>query len=210
MICGPVINVGDVVLYQDEWSKVAFVEIDHDLGQDDWLILRDGRECYSSWVDEHRTYDELYRPETEFDIESVIRFGEWWESRKEDVMENEIYTAIVGWRIGSHWIGRGLTKTEAEGEPSLVSFDYEMIYDREDSKGDVLGFYHTHPNFVADPSTTDYKTMGTWTTSFGRPMLCMIEGTDGLKAHWFIDDETDHETLWVRKIGKWFIGKLKY
>ena len=74
------------------------------------------------------------------------------------------------------------------GAPASVNFNWEWAMKREEAKGDILGFIHTHPNFSASPSVTDYKTMEAWVTCFGRPLLCAIKGIDGLRAHWFFDD----------------------
>lgn len=74
------------------------------------------------------------------------------------------------------------------GAPASVNFNWEWVMKREEIKGDVLGFIHTHPSFTADPSGTDYQTMEAWVTCFGKPLLCAIKGIDGLRAHWFFDD----------------------
>jgi len=55
---------------------------------------------------------------------------------------------------------------------------------------------------------TDYDTMGAWTVCCGKPLVCIIKGTNGLRAHWFIDDETEHITGFVRRFGKIFIGRM--
>lgn len=122
------------------------------------------------------------------------------------MVENEVYQAIVGGKFGKLWWGRGLDCSNTEGTPGSVAFDPQIVVDREDNEGDFVGFWHTHPSFPAAPSSTDYQTMGAWTLSLGRPLLCLIEGTDGLKAHWFINDETRHKTGWVKKIGDLYIG----
>jgi hypothetical protein len=50
--------------------------------------------------------------------------------------------------------------------------------------------------------------MGAWTVCFGKPLACLIKGTNGLKAHWFIDDETPHITCWVKRFGRLYVGRI--
>ena len=122
--------------------------------------------------------------------------------------DNEVYEGLIGGIYSDrYWWAKSLGDN-AEGSPGKVEFDFRVVYDREESHGDVVGFYHTHPHCAGRPSLTDYATMGTWTLSFGRPLLCLIEGTDGLNANWFIDDETEHISEWVRKVGDLFVGKI--
>jgi hypothetical protein len=122
--------------------------------------------------------------------------------------DNEVYEGLTGGIIsGRYWWGRSLGDN-SEGSPGQVGFDFKVVFDREDSHGDIVGFYHTHPHCAGQPSSTDYATMGAWTVSFGRPLVCLIEGTDGLNAHWFIDDETDHVSSWIRKVGDLYVGKI--
>lgn len=123
------------------------------------------------------------------------------------MLKNEVYHGVVGQVDGLHWWAKSFGDN-SEGSPAQVAFNYQRIYERDITKGDVIGFYHTHPNTMACPSVTDYATMGAWTVCFGRPLLCMIEGVDGLKAHWFIDDEKKHLTSTVSRIGDIFVGNL--
>lgn len=120
--------------------------------------------------------------------------------------DNEVYLGLTGGLIRGYWWGKG--HWPAEGTPATVGFNYKHVYDREDSHGDVVGFYHTHPHSYGMPSSTDYATMGAWTVCFGRPLVCLIEGIDGLNAHWYIDDETKPIQAWVKKIGGIFIGTV--
>ena len=123
------------------------------------------------------------------------------------MLQNEVYHALIGQVEGLNWWARSLGDN-AEGSPGQVAFNYQRAYDRDLSHGDVIGFYHTHPNTIAHPSQTDYRTMGAWTVCFGRPLVCLIEGVDGLKCHWFIDDETEHITSSISRIGDIFVGNL--
>jgi proteasome lid subunit RPN8/RPN11 len=117
---------------------------------------------------------------------------------------NEVSLTLLGWRIGRLWLAKGHWGTE--GTSVQVNIDPTKVLDREEEKGDVIGFWHTHPSFVASPSGRDYLTMRGWWISFGKPIVCCIHGIDGLKAHWFFDDESNHVTGFVRRFGDWFIG----
>lgn len=119
-------------------------------------------------------------------------------------MHNEECHILLGRRIGPFWFGRFVGYWQ--GKPSHVDFDPEFVESREDSHGDVVGFWHTHPATEASPSNTDYGTMGGWTVSFGRPMACVIQGVDGLRAHWFVDDESVHIETSIKQVGKYMFG----
>lgn len=159
---------------------------------------------YCTWDEE----DEL-KVELDFsDLRDDVPHGDYEESFVETKMkDNEVYHGLVGKIISRWWVARSFGD-DAEGTPGSVEFNWQRIMDREDSRGDIVGFYHTHPHFVGQPSSTDYATMKGWTLSFGRPLLCLIEGTDGLNANWFKDDETPHVKGYVKKIGKWYFGNV--
>lgn len=124
-------------------------------------------------------------------------------------MDREVYHGLVGHINirGRCWWAQSLHDDQV-GQPCQVSFDPQVIEKREDEKHDVVGFYHTHPQFFADPSGRDYKTMMAWTVAFGKPLVCCIRGVDGLKAHWFVDDETPHITCWMIKVRGWYFGRI--
>jgi hypothetical protein len=122
------------------------------------------------------------------------------------MMKNEVYLGLTGGIVGRYWFGVG--QWHKEGQPAHVQFDGPRVMEREEEYGDIIGFFHTHPKMTASPSGIDYRTMGAWTVSFGKPLVCCIKGTNGLKAHWFIDDETEHVTGWVRRFGNIFIGRV--
>jgi hypothetical protein len=92
------------------------------------------------------------------------------------------------------------------GQPCSVNFNPDWVLQREEAKGDIIGWWHTHPNMTASPSRTDYATMQAWVCCFGKPLLCCIEGRDGLRAHWFYSDEEDHIEGSVRHFGGFFWG----
>ena len=119
---------------------------------------------------------------------------------------NEVYNLIVGKKICNKYIGFGVNSNE--GNPVQVSFRYEDVIKYEDSLLDVIGFYHTHPNFQAYPSSTDVKTMRGWVSCLGRPLLCVIEGVDSCNFWWMKQDGSSFEMLFGRKFGNIFAGNM--
>jgi proteasome lid subunit RPN8/RPN11 len=69
-----------------------------------------------------------------------------------------------------------------------VQFDGPWVLRREERQGDVIGFLHTHPGMAARPSRRDVRTMRAWCSAFGKPLLCLIAGVDGLRG-WRFDDD---------------------
>jgi proteasome lid subunit RPN8/RPN11 len=61
---------------------------------------------------------------------------------------------------------------------------------REETRHDVLGFLHTHPDGPATPSMRDVHTMRAWCSSFGKPLLCLILSPQGLRGYCFEDEES--------------------
>lgn len=93
---------------------------------------------------------------------------------------NEEYLALFGKKVGKYYICRGYYPTE--GHPTVVRFEADKVIEREKTKKDVIGFYHTHPNMSNMFSWTDMQTMEGWTDMFGKTMYCLIEGNNGLTA----------------------------
>jgi proteasome lid subunit RPN8/RPN11 len=116
--------------------------------------------------------DSSHLPETS---NSTARCAEGW--------------VLVGQRRGGIWLGKMLDR--AVGRPELVEFDGVAALAREESRGDVIGFLHTHPACEATPSRRDVDTMQAWTSALGKPLLCVIVDTDGLHAHRFDDDTSE-------------------
>jgi proteasome lid subunit RPN8/RPN11 len=77
------------------------------------------------------------------------------------------------------------------GKPTSVEFDADWVLGREESKGDVIGFYHTHPGGPPAPSQRDLKTMRAWSACFGKPLLCLIESDGKLAAYRFDNDQSN-------------------
>jgi len=70
-----------------------------------------------------------------------------------------------------------------------VIFDYQKVYDREDTYHDVVGFYHTHPSGMSDMSGIDIETMRQWVLCLGKNLICIIETDDTLKGWMCIKSE---------------------
>jgi proteasome lid subunit RPN8/RPN11 len=72
------------------------------------------------------------------------------------------------------------------GGPAHVDFDWSWVMGREEEKGDVAGFFHTHPAGVTGMSGRDRATMEAWAVSFGKPLVCAIRCGRSLRA-WMCD-----------------------
>ncbi len=55
---------------------------------------------------------------------------------------NEKVAVLVGQRRGRLWHGR--LRQRQTGSPNAVEFDWAWVMEREERRGDVIGFYHTH------------------------------------------------------------------
>ena len=77
-----------------------------------------------------------------------------------------------------------------------VRFDYQKVYDREDTYHDVMGFYHTHPPGLKDISSIDIETMKQWARCLGKSLICLIETDNSLKG-WMISKNNDIKEISV-------------
>jgi hypothetical protein len=102
-------------------------------------------------------------------------------------MMNEQCWVLVGGIDGDLWWGKKVRPHE--GSPASVAFDPNYAMKRDEQYGDVVGFIHTHPSFTAHYSMRDDRTMKAWVLSLGKPLVCCILGTDGLRAWWYLNDE---------------------
>lgn len=105
----------------------------------------------------------------------------------------ELCWILVGERRGRVWLCRRLRPVR--GEAARVCFDAAWVLNREERQGDVLGFFHTHPGMRSTPSARDVRTMRAWASAFGKPLLCLIEGKDGLRGWLFRDHAADGREL---------------
>ena len=100
---------------------------------------------------------------------------------------------LVGERRGSVWLARKVQYRR--GKRDEVTFNARWVLRREEGKGDVIGFLHTHPPGHAQPSARDIRTMKAWAGSFGKSMLCVIVSDDVAKAFRFDDDQSNEKAL---------------
>ncbi len=80
----------------------------------------------------------------------------------------------------------------AVGEPDTVAFNAPWVLKREEGRGDVQGFLHTHPTRWASPSLRDVRTMRAWAVSLGKPLLCLIAAHRRIAGYVF---EGDHRPM---------------
>lgn len=103
------------------------------------------------------------------------------------MFENEECWVILGTWVDRFWFGRLVPL--GSGTPSTVSFDLNTVMELEEKHNSVIGFMHTHPAFLAYPSSTDHRTMNCWSVSLGKPLVCVIRGTDATRAFIYYDYE---------------------
>lgn len=101
----------------------------------------------------------------------------------------EVYWTLTGGRRGRLWYGR--LRAPEVGERYRVCFDGDRVLRREERRHDVVGFFHTHPDMAAVPSVRDVRTMRAWCSCFGKALLCLIAGCDGVRGYRFDDDTSD-------------------
>ncbi len=106
-------------------------------------------------------------------------------------------------RGNRYWTGKYDRYTE--GQPALVAFDPDYVWENRDS---IVGWIHTHPQWTANPSSVDHATMTAQVGSLGRPLVCVIQGTDGIRAWWYFDDESPGVEGKIKRIGKRLFGKV--
>ena len=99
-------------------------------------------------------------------------------------VEPEKCWVIIGFNLGLFWIGR--LKYLNTGDPTRVTFPEEEVFCRDEDRADVIGFFHTHPNSMANPSAVDHGTMQAWVMALGKPLVCAIHGKNGIRS-WFYD-----------------------
>src|SRR5262245_21054938 len=96
---------------------------------------------------------------------------------------------LVGQRRGRIWLGRKVRRVV--GERASVAFDGAWVLEREESRHDVIGFWHTHPDGPDGPSDRDVRTMRAWCSAFGKPLLCVIQSPSVIAGFCFHDDKSD-------------------
>ncbi len=121
---------------------------------------------------------------------------------------NENCWILVGENKKDLWWGKRMKRTE--GEPCVVRFNPYWVIERDEKYHDIVGFIHTHPNFSAHYSGRDDLTMKAWVTCLGKPLVCCIQGVDGLKAWWYMDDENKPEAFDAKAIRGLVFGVTPY
>src|SRR5258705_10504260 len=96
--------------------------------------------------------------------------------------------ALVGERRGNIWFARRVQAWR--GQRVRVEFDASWALRREERRGDLVGFYHTHPPGNLQLSARDIRTMRAWCSAFGKPLLCVIESSGIIAGYRFHDDES--------------------
>jgi proteasome lid subunit RPN8/RPN11 len=84
----------------------------------------------------------------------------------------------VGQRRGRVWLAQRICPVQ--GEVSQVQFDGPQTLAREEARGEVIGFLHTHPSGPGALSQRDVRTMRSWCSAFGKPLLCLIDAAGEL------------------------------
>jgi hypothetical protein len=106
---------------------------------------------------------------------------------------NEEAGILVGRRKGGIWLGR-LCRW-GQGGAASVEFDWSWVLEREKRRGDVIGFWHTHPFGFAGPSRRDVRTMHAWVDCLGKPLLCLIEVPGSIAAYLYETGEEAGRSL---------------
>jgi proteasome lid subunit RPN8/RPN11 len=100
---------------------------------------------------------------------------------------------LVGQRRGRIWLARRVRPRT--GERTRVDFDGLWVLQREEHRGDVVGFLHTHPDGPDSPSLRDVRTMRAWCGAFGKPLLCLIHSPAGVRGFSFASGDADAKEL---------------
>jgi proteasome lid subunit RPN8/RPN11 len=120
---------------------------------------------------------------------------------------NEELCLIRGRRLFNRWwYGWVDFSTYVEGECASVPFDLDYVRTQKN----IIGFFHTHPFSVAEPSHTDLGTMKGLVFETGKPLLCMIHGIDGSRHHWFVNDVGNPREMpvYYKKNSYWMYGRI--
>jgi proteasome lid subunit RPN8/RPN11 len=90
---------------------------------------------------------------------------------------------------------RLLARRNVAGRPASVEADWRWALAREEERGDVAGFAHTHPaGSGTRPSQRDVRTMEAWCSAFGKALVCLIaegEALDNPAGYLFRSDRAE-------------------
>jgi hypothetical protein len=112
---------------------------------------------------------------------------------------------LVGEQQNGVWLLR--LRRVRWGERSSVEAAWRWTMRREETSGDVLGFWHTHPPRAGTrPSLRDVHTMQAWCSALGKPLLCVIGCEKHVQSTLFVDDEDYGRALpIVQRFGGWMV-----
>jgi len=96
-------------------------------------------------------------------------------------------------------IWRLSARCHSAGQPASVEADWRWALAREEARGDVAGFAHTHPaGSGTRPSQRDVRTMEAWCNAFGKALVCLIAEGESLvdpAGYLFRDDGAEALSL---------------
>lgn len=118
-------------------------------------------------------------------------------------MKNEQCWILSGKVQGNLWWAKPLI--EGSGCPVSVEFNYDRSMKQEE-KGKLVGWAHTHPSFLAVPSNRDHATMKVWVLSLGHSLVCVIKGIDGTRSWWYLDDESPPIECQIKVLRNFLFG----
>lgn len=114
---------------------------------------------------------------------------------------SEIYYTIIGYQYGNTLIC-DLIDMETQYNPGSVEFMWKNVWDRHIEHGDVIGFFHTHPEGCPWMSERDKKTFHSWLVGIGGPRYAVIL-CDGIWYCWklsLIGTELIYQHMLIEKL----------
>jgi proteasome lid subunit RPN8/RPN11 len=103
------------------------------------------------------------------------------------------WTLIGEYRDG---VWRAAKRRRISGKPNSVEADWAWTLKREEKRGDVIGFVHTHPmGRGITPSERDIRTMRAWHTALGNPLVCVIDDGESVGGYVFASDDSDGQSV---------------
>ena len=122
-----------------------------------------------------------------------------------DLMEHERCWTLVGTCESGVW--HAAKRRRISGKLASVVVDWEWTLKREERRGDVIGFAHTHPSGTGMmPSERDIRTLRAWRIALGKPLLMLIE--DGASIAGYVLHNDDGELKPVASITRDVQGAL--
>ena len=105
-------------------------------------------------------------------------------------MKRERCWTLVGTYENGAW--RAAKRRRISGKPASVEVDWAWTLKREEKRGDVIGFAHTHPSGVGTmPSERDVRTLRAWRIALGKPLLMLIEDGESIAGYVLQHDDDE-------------------